>query len=117
MSYLARTLTPLRATSRLIPSRSVAAFHTSFARRGLNEDNIHREDRDKHIDHHQKDSLDKAKTGQGEWKPELGSNSENAIAGDKHNMTMEEMQKLGEKRSEEDKNPGGSDSSKGAHDL
>jgi hypothetical protein len=30
-------------------------------------------------------------------------------------MTIEQMQKMGEKRSEEDKNPSGSDSSKGAH--
>merc|ERR1711939_1274598 len=34
MSYLSRSLTPLRATGRAFPSRSVAAFHTSSARRG-----------------------------------------------------------------------------------
>merc|ERR1711939_466481 len=78
MSYLSRSLTPLRATGRAFPSRSVAAFHISSARRGLNEENIHREDRDK------------------------------------HNMTMEQMQKLGQQKANEDKNPGGSDSSKGS---
>merc|ERR1712000_364448 len=56
MSYLSRSLTPLRATGRAFPSRSVAAFHISSARRGLNEENIHR---DKHIEHHKSDSLKK----------------------------------------------------------
>jgi hypothetical protein len=76
---------------------------------------LDREDRDKDIEHHKNDSVNKAKTGQGEWKPELGSNSEQAVRGDKHNMTMEQMQKLGQERANEDKNPGGSDSSKGSH--
>merc|ERR1712058_51537 len=66
---------------------------------------------------HKSDSLKKAKTGQGEWKPELGSNSEQNVRGDKHNMTMEQMQKLGQQKANEDKNPGGSDISKGSHQV
>merc|ERR1712000_354274 len=69
MSYLSRSLTPLRATGRAFPSRSVAAFHISSARRGLNEENIHREDRDKHIEHHKSDSLKKAKTAKESGSP------------------------------------------------
>lgn len=71
-------------------------------------------DRAKHIDHHKSDSVEKAKTGKGEWKPELASSSEQAISGDKNDMTIEQMQKLGSKKAEEDKSPSGSESSKGA---
>jgi len=121
MSYLARTFRPLTPAGRglVLPSRSVAVagFHTSSVCRALSEDNLHHEDRAKDIDHHKGDSVEKAKTGRGEWKPELASSSEQHVKADKHDMTLEEMQKLGSKRSEEDKNPGGSDSSKGAHDA
>ena len=58
--------------------------------------------------------MNKAKGGKGEWKPELASSSEQAVNGDKHNMTMEEMQKLGSQKAEEGKTPAGSESSKGA---
>lgn len=68
-------------------------------------------DRDQKIDHHKKDSVDKAKSGKGEWKPELASSSEQAVSGDKNNMSMEEMQKLGEKQAEQGKTPSGSSSS------
>ncbi|KAL6251990.1 hypothetical protein RBB50_002200 [Rhinocladiella similis] len=115
MSFLSRSLTPLRASGKALAPRSVAALHTSSARHGLNEENIHRDDRDKDIDHHKADSVEKAKTGRGEWKPELGSNSEQNVRGDKHNMTMEQMQKLGQEKANEGKNPSGSDSSKGSH--
>lgn len=40
MSYLARTVTPLRTVGRAFPSRSVAAFHTSSARAALSEDHV-----------------------------------------------------------------------------
>lgn len=118
MSHLARTITtPLRTVGRVVPSRSVAAFHTSSARAALSEDHIHRDDRHHDIDRHKADSVEKAKTGKGEWKPELASQSEQNTRSDKHDMTMEQLQKLGAKRSEEDKNPAGSDSSTGSHDL
>ncbi|KIW11801.1 hypothetical protein PV08_09073 [Exophiala spinifera] len=114
MSCLSRSLTSLRASGKSLVPRSVATLHTSSARRGLNEEDIHRDDRDKEIERHKSDSVEKAKTGRGEWKPELGSKSEQAVRGDKHNMTMEQMQKLGSKKAEEGKNPAGSDSSKGS---
>ncbi|EHY52932.1 hypothetical protein HRR83_009384 [Exophiala dermatitidis] len=115
MSYLARTVTPLRTVGRAFPSRSVAAFHTSSARAALSEDHVHREDRDKDIDHHKRDSVEKAKTGKGEWKPELASQTEQIIQGDRSNLTIEEMQKLGARKSEDDKSPAGSSSSTGSH--
>jgi len=117
MPYLARTFTPLRTAGRTFSSQSVAAFHSSSARQALSEDNIDHPERAKHIDHHKTDSVEKAKTGKGEWKPELASSSEQALSGDKHNMTIEQLQKLGQTRSEEDKDPSGSDSSKGAHKV
>ena len=63
------------------------------------------------IETHKQDSVSRAKSGQGEWKPELASQSEQDIHGDKSGMTMEEMQKLGEKKAQEGKRPSGSSSS------
>jgi hypothetical protein len=40
-----------------------------------------------------------------EWKPELASNSEHSIRHEKHNMTFEEMQAEGAKKSEEGEEP------------
>lgn len=51
-------------------------------------------------DQHQKDSLDKQKQGKGEWKPELASDSEQAVAGEKSEMSMKEMQEMGQKKGE-----------------
>ena len=50
--------------------------------------------RDAKIEHHKSDSIKKAKEGDGEWKPELASNSEQAVAGEKSDMSIEEMQKV-----------------------
>jgi hypothetical protein len=49
--------------------------------------------------------LSKKKQGSGEWKPELASNSEQAVKHDKHDMSMEEMQAEGAKKAEEGKQP------------
>jgi len=101
MSYLSRTFTPLWLAGRALPSRSLAALHTSSARRGLSEDHIHNEDRDKEIERHKGDSVEKAKTGRGEWKPELASQSEQALQGDKDGVTMEQLQKMGEQKAKD----------------
>lgn len=55
------------------------------------------------IDRHKSDSVEKAKSGKGEWKPELASQSEQALSGDKHNMTMEQMQKMAAEKGKEKK--------------
>jgi hypothetical protein len=70
-------------------------------------------DRDSKIDHHKNDTVQKAKEGNGEWKPELASNSEQAVKHDNHDMSMEEMQKHGAKKAEEGKQPSGSSSNTG----
>jgi len=101
MSYVARNFTSLRVAGRALPSRSLAAFHTSSVRGGLSEDHIHNEDRAKEIERHKGDSLEKAKTGRGEWKPELASQSEQALQGDKDGVTMEQLQKMGEQKAKD----------------
>lgn len=71
------------------------------------------EGRDEKIEKHKQDSINKAKNGNGEWKPELASQSEQISKADKHDMSMEEMQKMGASKAEQDKTPSGSSSSKG----
>ncbi|KIV93781.1 hypothetical protein PV10_04969 [Exophiala mesophila] len=113
MSFVTRTLPPIRVAARSLPSRSATAFHTSSVRKSLSEADRDHPEKAQTIDHHKSDSVEKAKTGKGEWKPELASASEQAISGDKNDMTVEQMQKLGAKKSEEGKSPSGSSSSKG----
>ncbi|ETI21379.1 hypothetical protein G647_07726 [Cladophialophora carrionii CBS 160.54] len=103
MSYLARASAPLRNAGRAFTSRSIAGFHTSAARLALSEDHPHNEGRAENIDRHKADSLDKAKTGRGEWKPELASQSEQITHASKNDMTMEEMQNLTKQKAEKDK--------------
>ncbi|KAJ9604421.1 hypothetical protein H2200_011257 [Cladophialophora chaetospira] len=102
MSYLTRTSAPLRIAARTFTSTSIAGFHTSSARLALSEDHAHTEDRAKKIDEHKSDSIEKAKTGKGEWKPELASQSEQITHAGKHDMTMEQMQKLGKDKGEKE---------------
>lgn len=73
----------------------------------------HKDDpnRDAKIDHHKHDSVQKAKKGDAEWKPELASSSEQAVASEKNDMSMEEMQKMGKDKAEQGKSPSGSSSS------
>ncbi|KIX04322.1 uncharacterized protein Z518_05189 [Rhinocladiella mackenziei CBS 650.93] len=104
MPYLGRSLNPRRTASGFVSLRSVACFHTTSARRALSEDKIDIPERAQEIDRHKSDSVEKAKTGKGEWKPELASQSEQAISGDKSDMTMEQMQKMGEQKSKGAKN-------------
>ncbi|KAJ9650814.1 hypothetical protein H2198_009881 [Neophaeococcomyces mojaviensis] len=117
MTLFIRAFAPLRTTSRAL-YRPAATFHTSTARCVLNEADrdTHKDhpDRDQKIDHHKHDSVNRAKSGKGEWKPELASQSEQIVSGDRDDMSMDEMQKLGEKKAEEGKAPAGSESSKGA---
>lgn len=62
-------------------------------------------DRDAKIEYHKQDTIQKAKKGDPEWKPELASNSEQAVKADNHDMSMEEMQKKGAHKAEEGKQP------------
>jgi hypothetical protein len=64
--------------------------------------NIDDEERAQKIEAHKSDSIEKAKTGRGEWKPELASQSEQITKAEKHNMTMEEMQKMSKEKSEKE---------------
>jgi len=104
MTFLVRSFGSLRSTSRAL-YRPAANFHTSASRWAFSEHDRDDDNRHEKVEHHKQDSLNKQKSGKGEWKNELASQSEQVIAGDRSNMTMEEMQKLGEKKAEEGKNP------------
>jgi len=103
MSYLARSSRTLLRPSRTFTS----AFHTSRPRYALSESDHAKDvpDRAAKIDEHKHDSVNKAKKGSGEWNPELASNSEQGVRADKHNMSMDEMQKQGSSKAEQGKEP------------
>ncbi|KAM0473389.1 hypothetical protein ACHAPX_008136 [Trichoderma viride] len=66
-------------------ARQTAICHRSFAfsatkRLGLKESSTQTS---VDYDHHKKDSLDKQKKGSGHWKPELASDSEEAVKADR----------------------------------
>ncbi|KAG6116002.1 hypothetical protein E4U13_002196 [Claviceps humidiphila] len=68
----------LRA-ARVMPVRNGACFSTSV-RRGLKESSSQT---DVDYDKHKQDSLAKQKKGTGHWKPELASDSEEAVRADR----------------------------------
>jgi hypothetical protein len=57
-------------------------------------------DRAAKIEKHKQDAVQKG--GKGDWKPELASDSEQSVAGEKSTLTMEEMQKMGEKKGQKE---------------
>lgn len=63
------------------------------------------DDRHTRVEYHKQESITKQKEGQGIWKTELASQSEQIVAGEKSDLSMEEMTKLGEQKAEEGKNP------------
>ncbi|MCJ1365232.1 hypothetical protein MMC16_004353 [Acarospora aff. strigata] len=58
-------------------------LHTTPVLAALSESDLGREDRDKEIDHHKEDQLQKQKEGKGHWKSELASNSEATVKADR----------------------------------
>jgi len=63
--------------------------------RALKEDDRHSENMGEHNERHKQDQLQKQRDGKGHWKPELASNSEEAVAADRQagNDSIQEMQK------------------------
>lgn len=63
--------------------------------RALKENDCHNPDQASDNEKHKQDQLQKQKEGKGHWKPELASDSEEAIAADRKsgNDSIEEMQK------------------------
>jgi len=73
------------------------AFST-FPRRGLKESDLGNPDRATQSEIAKQDTLKKQKEGKGHWKPELASESEEAVAADRHTTgktkeSLEELQK------------------------
>ncbi|KPI35143.1 uncharacterized protein AB675_1353 [Cyphellophora attinorum] len=125
MSYLARSIRSSRAATLLTARRHAAVpatFHTSSINRAMSEADhrpltpAHKDDdkRSEKIDTHKHDSVGKAKSGEGEWKPELASQSEQVAQHENNDMSMKEMQDMGAKKAEDGKRPSGSESSKKA---
>lgn len=71
--------------------------------RALKETDNHNPDVAKNYEHHKQDQLKKQKEGKGHWKPELASDSEEAINADRHHKgeSMEELQHKTAKHAEE----------------
>jgi hypothetical protein len=59
------------------------------------------------------ESFSKAKEGKGEWKPELASNSEQIVRQERHNMSIEEMQREATQKAKEGKKPNKSEKATG----
>ncbi|KAH7149794.1 hypothetical protein B0J13DRAFT_583275 [Dactylonectria estremocensis] len=80
--------------SSVIAGRSISM--STSARLGLKESSSQT---NVDYDHHKKDSLAKQKKGDAHWKPELASDSEEAVKADRAAMdsTPEEVQKLQER--------------------
>ncbi|KAE9380461.1 hypothetical protein N431DRAFT_498305 [Stipitochalara longipes BDJ] len=86
-------------TSRIMPFR---AF-TGSSVRSLKEDDRHSPDLAEQNERHKQDQLQKQKEGKGHWKPELASNSEEAVAADRQagDHSIEELQKKTANHAEE----------------
>lgn len=101
VSRMARV--PIRASRAIQLSRPVAAFHSSPLRAALSESDRDHPDAAGKTEHHKEDSLKKQKEGKGEHKDELASDSESALKHDKHDLSVDEMQKQGAAKGEADK--------------
>ncbi|KAH6679547.1 hypothetical protein B0J14DRAFT_649937 [Halenospora varia] len=95
MSFLTRTArcAAIRATPIARPA-TIRPFSISSSR-ALKESDRHNPDQAEQNDKHIKDQLQKQKDGKGHWKPELASDSEEAVAADRQSGSdsIEEMQK------------------------
>ncbi|TVY56226.1 hypothetical protein LSUE1_G008716 [Lachnellula suecica] len=82
------------AASRQLVARPARTF-TSSSVRALKETDRHNPEAAEHNEKHKQDGLQKQKEGKGHWKPELASDSEEAVAADKSgdHGSIEEMQK------------------------
>ncbi|KAH7360160.1 hypothetical protein BKA65DRAFT_492540 [Rhexocercosporidium sp. MPI-PUGE-AT-0058] len=89
MSFLLRT-------SRFAAARPVIAARpfTSTSFMALKESDRHNPDQAEANERHKQDQLKKQKEGKGHWKPELASDSEEAVVADRSGKdSIEEMQK------------------------
>lgn len=91
---LARAVRAVTTQPSIIPSRTFAFSTTQ--RLGLKESS---NQTDVDYDRHKKDSLEKQKKGSGHWKPELASDSEEAVRADRASRehTPEQLRELQER--------------------
>jgi len=105
-------------TTRSRPAAAVGArTFTSTNCRLLKESNSDRPDLAEENDKHKQDLLKKSKDGKGHWKPELASDSEEAVAADRHHHSdhsedgIKELQEKTQHHAEEKHKTGTSQSS------
>ncbi|KAK0741772.1 hypothetical protein B0T21DRAFT_360103 [Apiosordaria backusii] len=94
------------AASPALSSISKRAF-TTTPLRSLKESNS-TDPSPSDFDHHKQDSLSKQKSGKGHWKPELASNSEEAVKADRStdNSSIKDLQEKTKKAAEENAKAG-----------
>ena len=74
------------------PARSMFALSTrGFQTSAFRAGGLKESSEDPESEKHKQDSLDKQRKGQGQWKPELASDSEEAIKADRDNTTPQEL--------------------------
>jgi len=91
----------LKASSRFVAARPVirTAIHsrtfTASGVKALKESDHNNPETAEHNERHKQDQLQKQKDGKGHWKPELATNSEEAVTADRQSKgdSIEEMQK------------------------
>jgi len=80
MSFILKTSKFAAARSVYLPSRAFG----STSLKALKESDRNNPDLAEQNDKHKQDGLQKQKDGKGHWKPELASDSEEAVAADRH---------------------------------
>jgi len=96
--WISRIARPATGT-RIVGARTF----TVSTSRNLKESDRHNPDAAAHNEHHKQDQLAKQKEGKGHWKPELASDSEEAVTADRKHKgeTPEELAKKTAKHAEE----------------
>jgi len=80
MSFLLRTTRFAAVRPVFTPARTFGSSSVRF----LKESDRHNPDAAEQNEKHKQDQLQKQKDGKGHWKPELASDSEEALAADRH---------------------------------
>jgi len=95
MSFLLRTSSRFVAARPVIRTTIPSRTFTASSIKALKESDHSNPDTTEHNERHKQDQLQKQKDGKGHWKPELASNSEEAVAADRQSKgdSIEEMQK------------------------
>lgn len=103
MSFLLRAARFAAARPAIARSAVSSRTFANSSVKALKEGDRNNPDLAEHNEKHKQDQLQKQKVGKNHWKPELASNSEEAVVADRQggNESIEEMQKKTTKHAEE----------------